>query len=91
LVVMTQLGKVDGGYLYDQHSPAPLSSAASPRGTVQSQSLVPGGGTQSLAGKWVGFQIPTTGEKAYKSSASLWYQVCGMHPLFVILKITSIL
>jgi hypothetical protein len=34
VLVVTQLGKVDGGYLYDQHSPAPLSSAASPRGTV---------------------------------------------------------
>ncbi len=32
VLVVTQLGKVEGGYLYDQHSPAPLSSAASPRG-----------------------------------------------------------
>ncbi len=33
VLAVTQLGRVDGGYLYDQHSPAPLSSAASPRGT----------------------------------------------------------
>ncbi len=52
---------------WDYHTPSPASECA--------PSLVPGGGTQSLVGEWMGVPIPTRGQILWYSFFAYMYSV----------------